>query len=157
MASQAAKKQNKRETQNRKIWKAVILISTAIYIILNVYFYFTKENFEFGRSKTLSFLILTLINYCLYKMLDKTLDTMWFNYLVDLLIVNVSVQILHIFHWKFWFLYLLLPVYGLVCKAYEYYEHVKTVGKGDPSEVEQTARQGKDKTNSKGKKGNVSN
>jgi hypothetical protein len=152
MAGQAAKKQNKRETQNRKIWKAVILVSTAIYIILNVYFYYTKENFEFDRSSTLSFLILTLVNFCLYKLLDNTLETIWFNYLVDLLIVNVSVQILHIFHWKFWFLYLLLPAYGLACKAYEYYEHVKTVGKADPSEEEAGARQ---RTSSKIKKPNT--
>ena len=72
---------------------------------------------------------------------------------MDFLVVNLLVQILTLFHWKFWFLYLIFPVYAFSLQAYEYYKHVKTVGKADGSEDAQAnPRAGKGKTNSSSQK-----
>ena len=105
MAGQADKKDKKKKATNRLVWKASILIVTAIYIIINGYSVVFNE-YKFSKGDTIGFLILTIINFVLYRLLDMALDSFFYLYLIDLLIINLSVEVLINFHWKFWFLYL---------------------------------------------------
>jgi len=154
MAGQADKKDKKKKATNRLVWKASILIVTAIYIIINGYSVVFNE-YKISRGDTIGFLILTIINFVLYRLLDMALDSFFYLYLIDLLIINLSVEVLINFHWKFWFLYLVIPAYFLFKGSIYIFEHVKTVGKVDPNEVVEDPRSGKGKTNSQKQKREV--
>lgn len=147
MAGQSGKKQNKKKASNRLFWKALILVITCLYILINAYNVIFNE-YKYTRGNTLEFLSLTIINFILYRMLDMTLDSMFFNYVIDFLVINLAVMLLINFHWKFWFLYLSIPAYGLVKLGMYTYDHVKSVGKEDPNEEPVDPRQGKGKNNS---------
>ena len=151
MAGQAGKKERKKKDDYRKMWKALIIGVTAFYIIINFYFVAFKAQI-FSRGDSIGFLVLTTINFALYRLLDITLDSIFFNYLVDLLVINLLVQVMINFHWKFWFLYLLIPCYMLFKGSVYIYHHVKTVGKADPNEEAQDARTAKGKSNSSQKR-----
>jgi hypothetical protein len=147
MAGQSGKKDVKKRASNRLIWKALILIVTALYVIINAYSVVFNEG-KFTRGDTIGFMILTIVNLALYRLLDMTMESYFFLYLVDLLIINLSVMVLINFHWKFWFLYLVVPGYFLVKASKYVYEHVKTVGKSDPNEEPVDPRAAKGKSNS---------
>jgi hypothetical protein len=151
MAGQAGKKDKKKKDSNRLVWKASILVVTILYILINGYSVYFKE-YKITRSDTFGFLILTIINFVLYRLLDMAIGSFFYLHLIDLLIINLSVELLINFHWKFWFLYLVIPGYFLFKGAGYIYEHVKTVGKVDPNAEEEDPRSGKGKSNSQKQK-----
>ena len=56
--------------------------------------------------------------------------------LYDLLIITLIIQVLVNFHWKFWFLFLVIPGYALYKGGLYLYEYVKTLSQ-PPQEGEQ--------------------
>ncbi len=105
-----------------------------MYVFINAYAVIFKS-YDYTRSDTIGFLILTLINFFLYRTLETFEGSYLYNPLLDLLIINLSVELLINFHWKFWFLYLLVPCYFLLIGFQKVYAHVKTVGKAEEGEV----------------------
>jgi len=110
-----------------------LLSLTLFYIIYNLYQYFMNEK-EYSKSDAFGFIILTALNLGLYKLINILRGSFFHYPLIDLLCINVAVLIGINFHWKFWFLYLAIPVYLLYIGFLKVYEHVKTVGKEDGTE-----------------------
>ncbi len=132
MAGQANKKQVKKQEVKNATAKITIIFVTVIYILLNIYNVKVNE-MEYTSSNTMGFLFLTIINFALYRAIDMfDSDSYLYMPLIDLLIINLSVMILINFHWKFWFLYLVVPGYFLLTGSAKLFEYVKTIGK--PSE-----------------------
>jgi hypothetical protein len=139
MAGHSEKKQNKKKDVKNKISKVAIIVVTLSYIFINAYSVLFN-GYSFSKTDTLGFLFLTTVNFALFRLMDVFASSQFYMPLVDLLIINLSVQILINFHWKFWFLYLVVPGYFLMKGGAMVYEHVKTVGKAGEGEVEQDQR-----------------
>lgn len=146
MAGQGAKKEKARKELNNKIMKLAIILITIFYVIVNAYSVIIN-GYEYKRSDIIGFLILTIINFTLYRLIDALMGSYFHLPLVDLLIINLGVMVGINFHWKFWYLYLIVPFYLFTLVAKKAYEHVKTVGK--PAEGEDTPEQN---TNQKSRK-----
>ena len=102
-----------------------ILITTiisSIFIIFSNY----KQSFLYAIIIILFF---TTINYVLYKLLDSFYESMFFNPILDLLVINLVVMLGINYHFKFWYLYLIIPGYGFYKLSMWAYEHVKNAGK----------------------------
>lgn len=130
MAGQSSKKNKIKKQGQNKISKLSIIFVTLTYILINAYAIIFKE-YEFTRSDTIGFLFLTIVNFALFKLLDVFSESYFYLPLIDLLIINLSVMILINFHWKFWFLYLIIPGYFLCIGAKKVYDHVKTLSQPD--------------------------
>jgi len=139
MANQSGKKQQQRKEVKNKFSKIAIILITLFYIAINAYLVLFKEK-VYSNSDTLGFLFLTIINFALYRVLDVFESSQFYMPLLDLLIINLSVEVLINFHWKFWFLYLIVPGYFIVIGARKVYEHVKTVGKAEEGEQTEDPR-----------------
>ena len=74
-------------------------------------------------------------NCILYNLIITLRNAFYINYIYDLLIINLAIMLLVNFHWKFWFLYLILPGYGVIKLGMYLFEYTKTIGQADPNEV----------------------
>lgn len=128
MAGQSDKKQRQKKQVKNQYSKIAIVSVTIIYVLINAYSVIIND-YKFSRGDTLGFLFLTMVNFGLYRLLDVFESSMFYLPMLDLLIINLLVELLINFHWKFWFLYLVVPGYLLVKGGGYLYEHVKTVGK----------------------------
>ena len=143
MAGQSQKKNKIKKQGQNKLSKFSILLATLFYIIINAYHVIFHE-YEFTRRDTIGFLILTCVNFSLYRLLDVFSESYFYLPLIDLLIINLSVMVLINFHWKFWFLYLIIPGYFLCKGAKKVYDHVKTLSQPDANATPETQTQAKE-------------
>jgi len=133
MAGQAKKKEKKEESEYRMYTRAVILLVTFFYIAVNAYAVYFK-GYEFTRSDTLGFLFLNIINFTMYRAIVSMRNSFIFNYLLDILGVNLVVMVGINFHWKFWYFYLIIPGYLIFKGCGMLYEYVKGIGKETPED-----------------------
>lgn len=136
MAGQSKKKSNVKIESQKNFTKIAILVSTIIFLALKSYSVLYKGN-EYTKGDVIGFLVLSLINFSLYKMILVFFESYFYNYLMDLLILNLLVQVTVNFHWKFWFIYLIIPGYFILIGSLKLYDYVKTIGKVDESEINQ--------------------
>ena len=129
MARQGEKKnKSKREYLNKINLYAICSVSI-IYSIFKAYKYFFSED-GITKSDFISFLFFTIVNALLYRVLDTLHDyptAFLYLPLYDFLIITLITQILVNFHWKFWFIYLVIPGYALYKGGIYIYEYVKTL------------------------------
>ncbi len=134
MAGQAKKKTNSKVQSQKYFIKTAIIVATIIYLAIKSYFVLLK-GIEFTKGDVIGFLTLSLINFTLYKLILAFNESFFYNYLMDLLIINLVVEITINFHWKFWFIYLIIPGYFMFIGSIKLYDYVKTIGKVDESEI----------------------
>jgi hypothetical protein len=147
MAGQSAKKEKTDKGSLNSMNMIAILIVTTIFTSLKIYKYFFDEE-GLTKGDIISFIYFSLVNYILYRLIDITYKSMFYLPLYDLLIITLLTQALVNFHWKFWFLYLLIPAYLAYKGGLWMYDYVKNLSKPeDPSEV--TPQQAKQKPQTK--------
>jgi hypothetical protein len=135
MAGQSGKK-NKIKQQSSNTTTLIFMGSvTAFYLILNIYYIFTAEEVKITKADILSFLYFTGVNALFYKLLDVFRESYFYLPLIDILIIHLTTMAFVNFHWKCWFIYLVIPGYLLYLAGGKVFEHVKTVGKADEGEV----------------------
>jgi hypothetical protein len=134
MAGHSAKKEKTDKSGLNSMNMTVILIVTGIFTVLKLYkIFLTEEGLSYGDI--ISFIYFTTVNYILFRLIDITYKTMWYLPLYDLLILTLLTQVLINFHWKFWFIYLLIPAWGVYKGALWMYEYVRDLNNPvDPSE-----------------------
>ena len=138
MANRAEKKnKSKREYLNRMNAYFMLGIS-GIFLLFKIYaLIFSEEGIS--KSDIFAFLFFTSVNTVLYKLLDALHDyptSYFYHPLYDLLIINLLTEVLVNFYWKFWFLYLAIPAYGLYKGGIYVFNYVKTLSQ-PPAEGEQ--------------------
>jgi len=134
MAGQSSKKEKKQLNEMEKYLKSSIFIISAIFLACFAYSMLFK-GYELRRVDIIGFVVLSLINFILYHLIITLRNAFYINYIYDLLIVNLLVMLLVNLHWKFWFLYLIIPGYGFVKLAIYTFNYTKTIGQADPDEI----------------------
>ena len=135
MSGHSEKKAKKAATSANKIILIVIFISTGFYLLFHFYQYFIQKREDvFSKWEITGFIILSLINYILYKLLNLLRNSFWYSYLLDFFGLNCLVEILINFSKKFKYLYLIYPAYFLLKGSKSIYGYVSNIGKGDDYE-----------------------
>jgi hypothetical protein len=148
MANQSAKKEKSDKGSLNNMNMMAIFIVTGIFIGLKLYKVLLTED-GLTKGDIIAFLYFTIVNYILFRLIDITYKTMFYLPLYDLLIITLLTEVLINFHWKFWFLYLLIPAYLIYKGGFWMYEYVRDLSKPvDQSEVEM-AQQPKQKQQTK--------
>ena len=138
MSGHSDKKAKKNAAFSSKIYMGMILFSTIYYLIIHCYRYFiSKKENVFSKREIIEFIILSLINYILYKLLNTFRNTYWDSYLLDFLGINLIVEMLINHSKKFWYIYLIYPGYLLWLGFKGCYGYVSNIGKSDGSEEEE--------------------
>ena len=138
MSGHSAKKAKKSAGTAKIIYLSMISFSTAYYLLIHLYRYFiSKREDAFSKREIIEFIILSLINYILYKLLNALRNTYWDSYLLDFLGVNILVEVLINHSKKFWYIYLIYPGYLLYLGFKACYGYVSNIGKSDGTEEEQ--------------------
>ena len=111
MSGHSDKKAKKNAAFSNTIYLGMILFATVVYLIIHLYRYFIKKREDvFTKKEIFEFIILSLINYFLYKLLNTFRGSYWDSYLLDFLGINVLVEILINYSKKFWYIYLIYPL-----------------------------------------------
>ena len=135
MSGHSDKKAKKNAAFSNTIYLGMILFATAVYLIIHLYRYFIKKREDvFTKKEIFEFIILSLINYFLYKLLNTFRGSYWDSYLLDFLGINVLVEILINYSKKFWYIYLIYPGYFLLLGLKSCYGYVSNIGKSDGTE-----------------------
>ena len=134
MANQSSKKDKKSSIQIGKYLMITIISVTIIHLLIFIYSMIFK-GYELRRGDYIGFIVLSSLNYILYNLIITLRNAFYINYIYDLLIINLAIMLLVNFHWKFWFLYLILPGYGVIKLGMYLFEYTKTIGQADPNEV----------------------
>ena len=138
MSGHSAKKEKKSAGNAKIIYLSMIGFSTAYYLIIHFYRYFiSKIDDVFSKKEIFEFIILSVINYILYKLLVNFRNTYWDSYLLDFLGINILVEILINHSKKFWYIYLIYPGYFLIMGFKACYGYVSNIGKSDGTEEEE--------------------
>jgi hypothetical protein len=135
MSGQSDKKNKKKSQSANQITLIFIGIATGLYIIMNLYSIIFKGK-QITKGQIFGFIVLNIINYLLYTLIDNFRGSYWEKYLIDLLGMNLFVEVMINVHYKFWYLYLIYPAYGLIIGGKKLYAYVKTIGQEDPNEGE---------------------
>lgn len=136
MANQSNKKAKKDQNKTEFFLKSAIYAVTAIYLLICLYSIFVK-GYELKGGDITGFIVLSLVNFILYHLIITLRNAFYVNYIYDILIINLLVMLMINFHWKFWFLYLSIPAYGLVKLGVYLFHYTKTIGQATPEELEQ--------------------
>lgn len=131
MAGHSEKKLAKQKTSTLNTTKIAILGVSSISSLLILY-----NNLDSLFYGIFIIILLSGINYVLYRFIDTLYESMFFNPLVDLLAINLTVMLGINFHYKFWFLYMIVPAYGVYKGAIWAYNHVKGVDSDETPEEE---------------------
>jgi len=134
MAGHSKKKSQIKQNSQKFLIKIAILVATVLHLIFKTYSVFFNGS-EFTKGDIIGFLSLSLINFALYKLILVFSESFFYAYLNDLLIINLIVEVTVNFHWKCWFIYLVVPGYFLFIGLLKLYDYVKTIGKVDENEV----------------------
>ena len=138
MSGHSAKKEKKSAGNAKIIYLSMIGFSTAYYLIIHFYRYFiSKIDDVFSKVEIFEFIILSVINYILYKLLVNFRNTYWDSYLLDFLGINVLVEILINYSKKFWYIYLIYPGFLMMWALKACYGYVSNIGKSDGTEEEE--------------------
>ena len=146
MSGHSAKKEKKSAGNAKIIYMSMIGFSTIYYLLIHFYRYFiSKKEDAFSKKEIFEFIILSLINYVLYKLLNALRNTYWDSYLLDFLGVNILVEVLINHSKKFWYIYLIYPGYLLYLGLKACYGYVSNIGKSDGTEEEEELNNKKNK------------
>lgn len=146
MAGRSEKKLAKEKTSTMNLAFYSLIIVGVVNFILLMYF----SSFDLV-SNLFKIILLNGINIGLYNLLDFFYESMFFNPLVDFLIINYVVMIGINFHFKFWYFYLVIPGYFIYKGALWAFDHVKNLDKSDGN-VETQGAEGQTSQKEKQKK-----
>lgn len=145
MAGQSKKKEGiERQSEMRKIMYYIVGIN-CILLISYLYSIFLK-GYEIGNFDVISAVCLNVINLVCYKLFNVFYKSMFYDYINDVFIINLAVNLFFSFTKKAWYIYLLIP--GYICyKVGMYaYLHVKNLDKSNnEAENETVTKQQKSK------------
>ena len=132
MSGQSDKKSRKNNQQSNKILLLAIAICLGINLSITLLKYFIKGT-PITTEQIIGLCILNLINYFIFKLINGFRGSYWEGYLVDFFGLNLAIEVLITFHWKFWYLYLIYP--GAFCwwGGKKLFAYVSTIGKEDPN------------------------
>ena len=144
MSGQSDKKSRKNNQQSNKILLLAIAICLGINLSITLLKYFIKGT-PITTKQIIGLCILNLINYFIFKLINGFWGSYWEGYLVDFFGLNLAIEVLITFHWKFWYLYLIYP--GAFCwwGGKKLFAYVSTIGKEDPNVAEMEMEQKKEK------------
>ncbi len=133
MANHSEKKAKKAQQVSNQIYMIFIFVATGIYLIIHLYKYFIlKREDIFTKQDILGFIILSTINYIVYKLLNVFDSNSYLNsYLFDFLGLNCLIEILINFSTKFKYLYSIYPAFFIIKGCKGIYGYVSNIGKTD--------------------------
>lgn len=137
MAGQSRKREEKeKETEKTKTLYYILGIN-AILAISYLYSLFVN-GYEMAQFDYVSIVLLNIINLVCYRMFDVFYKSMFYDYINDVFIINLTVNLFLSFSKKAWYFYFLIP--GYICyKVGMYaYNHVKNLDKSNDQPAEQT-------------------
>lgn len=131
MSGHSDKKGKQNRQKANRLLIIVIAIATGLYIIINAYCVFFKGH-VITAKQLFEFAFLSGMNYLLFKLIDSFRGSYWESYMIDILGLNLAVEVLINFNWKFWYLYFIYPGFFCYWAGKKIYEYVKTIGKENP-------------------------
>ncbi len=138
MSGHSKKKAEKSAGTAKKIYLGMIYFATGFYLIIHLYRHLiSKQEGVFSRREITDFIILSIINYVLYRLLMAFRNSYWDSYLLDFLGINVLVEILINYSKKFWYIYLIYPGFLMMWALKACYGYVSNIGKSDGTEEEE--------------------
>lgn len=146
MSGHSYKKKNQNRLKANKFLLLAIAIATGLYIVINAYFVLFKSH-VITKKQLVGFAFLSGMNYVLYSLIDSFRGSYWESYMIDVFGLNLAVEVLINFYWKFWYLYLVYPGFFFFWAGKKIFEYVKTIGKENLDEEPQSQpHQSKQKT-----------
>ena len=135
MSGQSDKKNRKSNQQSNKLLLLSIAICLGINIFITLLKYLIKGT-PITTKQIIGLCILNILNYFLFKLINGFRGSYWEGYLVDFFGLNLAIEVLIPFHYKFWYLYLIYP--GAFCwwGGKKLFAYVSTIGKEDPAAME---------------------
>ena len=144
MSGQSDKKNRKNNQQSNKILLLAIAICLGINLVITLLKYLIKGT-PITTKQIIGLCILNLINYFIFKLINGFRGSYWEGYLVDFFGLNLAIEVLITFHWKFWYLYLIYPAAFCWWGGKKLFAYVSTIGKEDPNAAEMEMEQKKEK------------
>lgn len=142
MSGNFEKKVKKQKDQFFFYLNLIVLVLSAISILL---YFFLSESMTAFIIKSAFF---SLLNYACLKLLDYFYESMFFNYIMDTLIINLAVMVFINYHVKAYAIYLLIPFY-FAFKGFNWmFQSVKDLDK-EQNEPDSTESNNKDKKSKK--------
>ncbi len=145
MAGQSRKKETmERQSEMRKIMYYILGIN--FLLILSYLYSIFFKGYEIGNFDVISAVVLNVINLVCYRMLDVFYKSMFYDYINDVFIINLAVNLFLAFTKKAWYIYLLIPGYLCYKVGMYAYLHVKNLDKSNnEAENEAAPKQQKSK------------
>lgn len=145
MSGNFEKKMKKQKEQFFFYLNLVVIVASLISIIL--YFFFSDSFLTFIIKSA----FFSIINLACVKLLDYFYESMFFNYIMDSLMINLAVMLFINYHVKAYAIYLLIPLYFIVKGFNWMFQSVKDLDKEqnepDTNEVNPKDKKSKKKIN----------
>ena len=134
MAGQSDKKNRIKSQNSNQLILIFVFLCLGINVLINLIKIFIYGN-TITTKQIVGIVIFNVINYLLYKLINTFRGSYWEGYLIDFLGLNLAIEVLILFHWKFWFLYLIYPGYFMLWGGKKLFAYVSTIGKENPEEI----------------------
>lgn len=130
MAGQSKKKEaaEKKEEMNKTLY---YILGINVLLAFSYFFSVFFKGYEFGRFDVISIIVLNIINFMCFKMFTVFYKSMFYDYINDIFIINLAVNLCLSFTRKAWYIYFLIPAYICYKVGMYAYEHVKNLDKSN--------------------------
>ena len=112
MSNHSAKKEAK-ERKERMFYCQILFGGSYLFYLIGLAIKFIWFEYSFSFWVVFGAVFLLATNLLLIKLIDTFHGSYFYPPIIDLSGVNIAVQVCYLFHWKAWFIYLLVPCYGL--------------------------------------------
>ena len=145
MAGQSDKRENLKKI-NEMSKTLYYIIGINVFLMISYLFVILVKGYEYDKWDIISVVVLNLINFICYRLFTVFYKSMFYDYINDIFIINLAVNLFLAFSRKAWYIYFLIP--GYICyKVGMYaYQHVKNL---DKSNTEVTPNESSAKPKSK--------
>jgi hypothetical protein len=137
MAGQS-KKREKSERKNEMTNTLYYILGVNGLMLLCYLFSIFAKGYELAQFDYVSVVILNVVNFICYRMFSVFYKSMFYDYINDIFIINLAVNLFLGLSRKAWYIYFLIP--GYICyKVGMYaYNHVKNLDKSNNEPSEET-------------------
>jgi hypothetical protein len=143
MSGHSEKKEQQRKNNSMMQLLFVILGLNGFCLLSFLYAIYFNE-YQYDKADITSLVILNILNFICYSLISVFYSSMFFNYIMDILIINLTVLFFYSFTKKAWYFYFLIPGYLCYKVGMAAYNHVKNLDKNVETPEDQT--QGKPKS-----------
>lgn len=138
MAGQS-KKRETAEKQFEMRRTLYYILGINCFLILSYLYSIFINGYEMGNFDVFSIVILNVVNLVCYKMFTVFYKSMFYDYINDVFIINLAVNLFLAFTRKAWYIYFLIP--GYICYKIGMYAylHVKNLDQSNNEGLSETA------------------